>query len=62
MTSSKNRVAPKQTSESQGLGKSGFTNTAYRDQVLGGVPEKRTKDQIEKANSPAGHLNPKAIR
>lgn len=62
MTSSKKPIAPKMTSESRDTGKSGFTNTAYRDTVLGGIPEKRNKDQIEKANSPAAHLNPKAIR
>jgi hypothetical protein len=60
MTSMKNSIAPKQTKETQNTGKSGLVNTAYRDQALGGMPEKRNKDQIFAENSPK--TNPKAIR
>lgn len=56
------RIEPKQTTETKSQGKSGLSNTSYQDTVLGGLPEKRNKDQIAAANSPAGHRNPKAIR
>lgn len=43
----------KLTSEPRGEHlKSGFVNTAYASGPLGGIPEKRDKDQIAKANSP----------
>jgi len=36
----------------QGANKSGQSNKDYASSTLGGFPEKKNKDQIEKANSP----------
>jgi hypothetical protein len=47
-------------SKSHKPGPSGFTNTSYRDQVLGGLPPKKNKDQIEKETQPK--TTSKAIR
>jgi hypothetical protein len=34
--------------------KSGVKNTVYRDSVLGGVPEKKSVEAVDKANSAGG--------
>jgi len=39
---------------SKKAGPSGMTNKEYAKSVIGGVPPKKTVQQIEKVNSPSG--------
>jgi len=34
-------------------GKSGMSNKSYRDEALGGLPAKKDKEAIERANDPS---------